>query len=331
MLRSEAAGGAAGLLELGQKTPAHLVVLEHLPDAPVTDDEGHDGQMFYAIATDLAANEITAEVVSPYRYRRILYPATASLGGLLGGTALLWSMILVGALAGGLASGATAAIADHLGMRPLTPLAATLNPGVLLSAMFLTADALAVGFGLLGVLLFLKSRDGWAICSLAAAGLTKETHILFAIGIAGFLLAGRQMRRSFRYLVLTAIPLALWILFMALQIGNPLEAASNLGLPFVGLYKASAIWAEAPVIEMIWVSFALAGLLLSVITVWRGHRFMAWLAAPWVALAVVSSHLIWDLGNNAIRTLAPLFILGVMGVQGWRTSRKAGDAAAFPD
>jgi hypothetical protein len=42
------------------------------------------------------------------------------------------------------------------------------------------------------------------------------------------------------------------------------------------------------------------------VTVRRPSGVWPFLIVPWVLLALVSSHWIWDLGNNSIRSLAPL-------------------------
>ncbi len=47
------------------------------------------------------------------------------------------------------------------------------------------------------------------------------------------------------------------------------------------------------------------------------HRLLIWLTLPWVAVALVSSPVVWGDGNNAVRAFAPLWLCAVLGAGIW--------------
>lgn len=313
-LRAEVAGGPAGLLTAGRLEPSHAIVLDQLPHAPILDDYGHDGQIFFAIGTDPLAFDVDESIISPYRYRRILFPALASLFGLLSGEQLLWGMIALNALAVGISSGVSGLLAGELRLPWLAPLAVSFNPGLWLSAAYLMADALAFCFGITAIYLFIRGKDPWAIASLAAASLTKETHYLFAVGLAGYLMANQLRARSLRYGILPLVPVAAWWAYVASSVGNPLVTADGIGLPLRGMLEALPVWQGTTPVELTLTIATLAGLVSAVMVIAFRRRLFAWLAAPWVVLALLATHGIWDLGNNSVRTLAPIVSLGILGL-----------------
>jgi hypothetical protein len=313
LLRAEAMGGPEGLLFAGELEPAHVVVAREIPTAPIETAHGHDGQIFYAIGVDPAAIDTPGDIVPPYRFRRILYPALSSVFGTLSGTALLWGMIAVVVISTGLAAGAVGGLSSQRSLPFVAPLAVVLNPGVWLSAMFLTADSLALAFGLLGLWAFANNRDGWAWLALAAAALTKETHLVFAFSLAGYLFTSGERRRALTYLVVPTIPLAAWLAYIAFRVGNPLVSGDNLGLPFEGVIASLRLWPANTGVENFFTGVTLLGALTAITVIVRRLRLGTWLVIPWLLLGLLSSHYVWDLGNNSIRTLAPLFTLAVLG------------------
>jgi hypothetical protein len=308
-------GVPEGLLFAGDLQEVHVLVQEELPRTPIWEGFGHDGQIFYAVGLDLAGEWVPDILLSsPYRYRRILYPALASGFGALGGEGLLWGMIVLAAIPMGLASGAAAALASHLGWTRLAPVLVILNPATWLSARLLTADNLALALGLLGLLAFVRRRDGWAIAALAAAALTKEPYLAFAAGIAGYAWFQGERWRATRLLTGATVPMLAWWGYIALAIGNPLDSGGNVVPPFVGLIDAVDHWPSLRPRDWLYLGAALLGVVASVVTVLRGPRLLAWLVGPWLLVAILSADLVWNVGNNAIRAFAPLFTLGLIAV-----------------
>lgn len=308
-------GVAEGLLFAGDRQEVHVLVQEELPRTPVWEGFGHDGQIFYAVGLDLRGDRVPSILLSsPYRYRRILYPALASGFGSLDGTGLLWGMIILAALPMGLAAGSAAALATRLEWTRWAPVFVILNPAAWLSVRLLTADNLALALVLLAVLALVHRRDGWTIVTLAAAALTKEPYLAVAAGLAGYLWFQAEQARAIRLLVLATMPMAIWWGYIAIAIGNPLDSAGNVVAPFVGLADAIGFWPELRPRDWLYLSTALLGLVASVVTLVRGPRLLAWLTGPWLLVAIVSSDLVWNVGNNAIRAFAPLFTLGLIGI-----------------
>lgn len=308
-------GVPEGLLFAGDLQEVHVLVQEELPRTPVWEGFGHDGQIFYAVGLDLAGEWVPDILLSsPYRYRRILYPALASGFGAFEGQGLLWGMIILAALPMGLASGAAAALAWHLGWTRLAPVLVILNPATWLSARLLTADNLALALGLLGLLAFVHRRDGWAIVALAAAALTKEPYLAFAAGIAGYAWFRGERSRAAWILSGATLPMVVWWTYIATAIGNPLDSGGNVVLPFIGLISAIDFWPSLRPRDWLFLGAALLGVLAAVATLGRGPRLLAWLVGPWLLVAILSADLVWNVGNNAIRAFAPLFTLGLIGV-----------------
>lgn len=328
--QSRVMGGVPeGLLFAGTWQEVHPLVVDELPRTPVFEGYGHDGQIFYAVALDLRGEWVPEILLSaPYRYRRILYPALASGFGTMGGTGLLWGMILLASLPVGLAAGAAGWIVTHpsFGHRwrlaGWAPVAVVLNPSTWLSARMLTADNLALALGMLGVVAFLRRRDGLAIAGLAAAALTKEPAIAFAVGLAGYLWFNGNRLRAIRLAIGAGLPMLVWWLYIAAAVGNPLDSGGNVVAPFVGIVKSLPAWPHQSPRDWFYLTTVFVAVTASVWVLARGRRLWAWLVAPQLLIALMSSHLVWHLGNNAIRAFGPLLTLGVIGLLAGRRTQE---------
>jgi hypothetical protein len=302
-------GRPEGLLFVGDLQDVAPLVVAELPDAPVTPGHGHDGQIFYAVALDLRGEWVPETLESAsYRYRRVLYPALASLFGILDGEALLWGMVTLAAVPVGVASGTAALLATRRGVTPWLALAVILNPGVWLSARLLTADNLALALGLVAVHAYLRNRDILCVVALAAAALTKEPAVVFAVGLAGYSLYHREYRRVL-LLTTSLLPLLGWLLYVHTNIGSILDAGGNTALPGFGIYEARTAWSDQRLRDNVWVAITLAAMVAAVFTGLRSRSMWTWLAIGWVLVGLVASHLVWDIGNNVIRALSPLIPL----------------------
>ncbi|MBW3591858.1 MAG: hypothetical protein KY393_08455, partial [Actinobacteria bacterium] len=85
---------------------------------------------------------------------------------------------------------------------------------------------------------------------------------------------------------------------------TPRHSEGNLTLPFVGIVEAVPTWIISDGIDKFWTSATILAVGLSLATLWKGSPLARWLVAPWLALAFMSSHLVWDFGNNSIRAFA---------------------------
>lgn len=318
--RANGTGGIGGLLYLGEKQPLGRLVRAEIPNVPSAPDSfGHDGQFFYVIGLDLRAQWVPgyleATGQSPgYRYRRIGYPALASWFGQLDGRALVWSMAAVSAMAVGIAAGTTALLAAHHGLTPWLALAVVLNPGVWLSGILLTSENLALALGLVAALAYVKGRSWLVVPSISLAALTKETSILFAIGLVGHALWRRDRASGFLIAIGAIIPLVLWTAYIHLFIGDPFASMDTLGPPFAGLGQAAGEWSRQPLLENVWIALIGAFLIVGAIGLMKAPVLWRWLAWPWILIAALSGRVVWEVGNNSIRALAPVIVLTVLGM-----------------
>lgn len=306
--QASAVGGWTGLLQVGEVSRLAPLIEAEVGELPLAPNKGHDTQIYYAIAIDLNGEQMP-ELFDhgPYRYRRILYPAVASMFGLIDGTALLVSMIILTVVAAAASTGLVAAIATQRGMSDWLALAVLLNPGVWLSTRLLTADMMAMALMLVGLYLISAERKG-AAYAFALSGLSKEVYLITPAA-----LALSRDRRQWKLILIPLAALFAWMTWLTLDMGNAFTGRGNVGLPFVGMVEASSVWASYDAQEMFYLVFALLSVVLglahSVLT--RG-----WLRRPilfWVILGVISSSWVWDLGNNAARVFAPILVLVALG------------------
>jgi hypothetical protein len=306
--QANAVGGLSGLLQLGEVSAVRPLIESELGDVPLAPNTGHDGQIYYAIGLDLPGEDVP-EVLDhgAYRYRRALYPAVASLFGLLDGEGLLIGMVVVTVAATAAATGLAAAIASDRGQSDWFALAVLLNPGMWLSVRLLTADVMAMGLMLLGLFGFLRRRKGWTL-AFALSGLAKDVYLTTPAGLA----VSRDRRRWVGIVVSGAV-LASWMTFLTLTMGEGFTGRGNLAWPLMGIIEASSVWGNFDSGDLLYLIFALAsvaaGLVYSIVV----KSWLRWPILAWSVLGIVSSNWVWDLGNNAARAFAPIAVLIALG------------------
>jgi hypothetical protein len=311
LAQANAVGGFSGLLQVGEVSRLAPLIEAEVGDLPLSPNKGHDTQIYYAIGIDLAGEQMP-ELFDhgPYRYRRILYPAVASLFGLLEGTALLVSMIVLTVVAMAVSTGLAAAIAIQRGRSDWIALAVLLNPGVWLSTRLLTADMMALALMLLGLHCFSAKKRG-APYAFALSGLSKEAYLLTPAA-----LALSRDRRRWKLILIPVAVLTVWMAWLTLDMGNAFTGRGNVGLPFVGMVEAGSVWATYDAQEVFYLAF---GLLSVAVGLAHGVLVKGWLRRPilfWSVLGVISSSWVWDLGNNAARVFAPILVLVALSSEG---------------
>jgi hypothetical protein len=307
-------GDLAGALRLGAAAPTRPLVEAELGQIQLAEGTGHDGYQFLVIALDPLARDAEHQTVYyGYRHRRVLYPALAGLGGLLPGRAALAGMAVWNALGVALCAGAVAWLVPRLGAAGWGPAGAVANMGLLNSVQLLTADTLAIGFGLLAAALLVARRLGWAIVALTAAVLTKETSILFTVGAAGWLLTRRDWTAAALTLTVpTGVALA-WAGYIEGTIGNGFATQRNLGWPLAGVAEGIGQWNEPGMVVL--GLTALAGLIVAGVGAVRSRSsLLLSLTIPWILVTLVSSAVVWGDGNNALRVFSVLWIFGILGL-----------------
>jgi len=313
---ARASGDWAGLLRVGESSGLRAFVERELGSIPLVANGGHDGQIYFAVARQPLGGEVSAEVVDAgYRYRRILYPLLAGAGGLIGGRALLWGMILWSAAGMGLATAATASLAHRLGLSTWVVAGILANPGVWLSVQLLTPDALALGLALAGMLAWLNGRPGLATAALAASLLTKEQFALVLLSIVGHELLTSRRGSSLKLAAAASLPLLVWMVWLERRMGGGFTTLGNLTLPFGGIIDSVPGWSRQGPRDFLFGVLALTGLAGAALTTpFVDNRLIRWLTLPWVMIGVVSSSWVWGFGNNALRALAPAIVFGAMAL-----------------
>ena len=319
---SKSEDGLAGLLRVGSENPLLEQIEVELGQLHPTDPLGHDGQISYLVARDPFNRLATAGRMreldqAPYRYRRILYPMLAGGFGLLPGMATLVGLVMWAALGVGLASGAAADITGRLRLPGWVAPLTLLNLGALLSAVLLTADALALGLGVLGLALAGRKRLGWAAALFALAALTKEAYLLFAWAAAAWLWLSGRRRPAAAMAVLPALPLAGWTLWLAFSAGTVAPGLHHIVAPGLGIVEAVPAWLAsqpAAVATVLGAGMALLVLASLLISALGGDRLLSLCLAAWAVLGLVLSVNVWEVPTNAMRALAPLWTVGLLAL-----------------
>ena len=317
-------GDLSFMLRVGNESAARPFIEGELGPIPLTKGLGHDGQYSYLIARDPFGLDGLPDLADDgaYRYRRALYGWLAGGFGLFSPEAALIGLVAWTMVGFGVATAATADVALLLGARFWAVLGVLGNLGMWLSVQLATADALALALAMVAVSLVLRRRNGWALVCLAAAALTKDAYVLFAVGLGGWMLFEGRPRPAFALAVVPAIPLALWIGWLSWQVGNGLSAKDNFSWPLVGLVESFSEWeTSGDLVQAMVALTALVGAMILIVA--TRHRLIAWLAFPWIVVALVSSVVVWGDGNNAVRVFAPLWLFMWLGAAWLVQSRSA--------
>jgi hypothetical protein len=334
-LRAETFQGRwAGLLAVGETSRLAPMITAQLDDVPLWEGIGHDGQISFAVARDPFGSSVPAALDDPgYRYRRILYPLLASLGGALGPGPTLVGLVTWGAIGLGLGAAGMSLMADSWALPVWLPSLLLLNPGTWLGVQMLTTDPLALGLAALGIALV--QRSTWIAGSvlLALSALTKDQYAACALAAAIVIWLSGRRSRGLRVLLISIVPLAAWATYTSLRLGG--GTRGNLGVPFTGLFEAAqTAWPHLEAPEPFYLLIALSGWMVAIAGVVVARLpMLRWLCIFWVVLGAVVSHLVWDLGNNAARTLVPAGVFGLTAIIARRSQgrRTALDPGQFPE
>ncbi len=312
--QATALGGWSGLLAVGGDATVRPMIQAELPDLVTVEGWGHDGQIGYAIALDLDGSEVSALLVDAgYRYRRILLPFAASLGGLLDGPALLGGFMLVTALGMGAAAAALESIRRRFGWSPWIHLGVVANPGLWMSVRLLTADVLAFGLAAVAVASYVAGRRQRVVVLLILAVLAKDQYLLVALSLAGHAWFARRDRSGVAFMAIPGLVLAVWAACLQFAFGDGFTARGNLTWPGGWIPSSVEAWITVSAGDQVLVAVGVASLAWATVAFFTSRsRLFRWLVGPWILLAAVSSEWVWALGNNVVRVFAPLLTLGVV-------------------
>lgn len=227
------------IIGAGVAGPSAPLLAREVPDLVATNNAGHDGQQFYAVARAPFDPPRSAPFLDTptYRYRRILMPAVAWIVAPHGGARLIAALMVIGLL--GVALGAAALSFFPGAPWWLAPVVA-LTPGVIVSTGLTLGDSLALGFTLLAFAAALRHRPALAVAALTAGALTRETVVL-----AGFALALTPgLTRVWRvaYVCVPTVILLAWMVWESHALGLSISSGSadQFTFPLVGWLRSGS-------------------------------------------------------------------------------------------
>jgi hypothetical protein len=326
--QAQALGGLAGLLLVGEDAALRPFIEGLLGDIPLARGAGHDGQIYFAIAHDLDGRTVGDLVNNPgIRYRRPVLPWLASLGGLLSGSAVLWSTAAWISIGTGVTWMSFRQLLSRIGAPAvwMTPLIA--YPGFWLAARLFTPDMIGFGAALLGLSLVLCAPDRlfWPMVLMSVAVLSKEAFVVIPLAIGTWqFFSGNRIKG----IALAAVSTASLTAAVAVVLSRfDVEAVDgNFGLPFTGIMRASDTWQLTPASDRFYVYMTMALLVAGGVAIFVARSpLVRWLIAPWIAIAIISSEWIWEIGNGLARSFAPVAALAALGIAERVSQRRVSD------
>ena len=302
-------GGLAGLLLVGEDSQLRPFVEGILRDVPLVRGPGHDGQIYFAIAHDLGGSAVGDLIDVPgIRYRRPVMPILASLGGILSGSSVLWATAAWISAGTGAAWMGFRALLARIGASPMWMAPLIAYPGFWLGIRLFTPDMIGLGAALVGLALFLDSprRTAAMVALMCVAVLSKEAFLVVPLGVGAW-----QFFRGHRAsgVAIALVPTATLAILVATVLARfDVEAVDgNFGAPFAGIIEARDTWAFTPASDRFYVYLTITLLVIGIggLIVARSS-LVRWLIVPWIAVAIISSEWIWEIGNGLGRSFAPV-------------------------
>ena len=300
-------------LTLGAKAPEQTEYARRLlGDVATRPNLGHDGRFFFAQSNDplyLQPEQHAAFLDRPvYRAQRMLFPLIAGGFGLFPPGVVVWSMLVTNLLAMCVGALLAARLAIRWGASPWLGLAVPLNIGLILELQIDGAGVVAYACGVGAIYALVTDRLWAATLLFAAAALSRESMLVFAVGV--FVLLWLEHRTYlWRLVSVPLLAMAAWHIYIRLRlagvsgVGVRLE---NFAPPFVGMWQALHYWAMEA-------SALVAGMAILVIVVAftvlaiRSRLPIAWGALPFVGLATILSVYTWRYPLDIARAMAPVF------------------------
>lgn len=307
------------LLAFGEEDPATLEYGEdRLGPVHRRDGLGHDGRLFFIQANDpllLDPADNAAILDRPvYRSQRMLYPAVASLFGLLPARAIAWTLLAVNLAAYGWGTYAVARLAEHHSRSVLWGLAFALNLGVISEFFISGAGVLAAALVFVGIERASLGCHATAVAAFTGASLTREVMILAALGYGLWLLGHRRWRAAVTAASIPMLAVLGWALYIRLRLGwQDTDGIRELGLPFGGIVGSVEFWSSR------FVNFAV-GVVVAVVLlrfIWHvaRHRTLIGLSTVgFAAIAFVLTVHVWFSYFDITRAVAPALTGYVLAV-----------------
>lgn len=304
-------GGLAGLLLVGDNSQLRGFLEGILDTVPLVRGDGHDGQIYFAIAHDLDGRVVGDLVNNPgIRYRRPVLPLLSSFGGLISGSAVLWSTAAWLSIGTGTAWMSLRAVLARIGASPVWMAPLIAYPGFWLAVRLFTPDMIGLGAALLAlaIVLLLPDRFAWAIVLMVVATLSKEAFLVIPVATGAWMFFDGARARGLLLALVPTLTIA-GVVAAVLRHFDAEAVDGNFGLPFTGIFEARDTWPQTPPSDRLYVYLTMALLLVGLISIFVARsRLLRWLIAPWLVIAVVSSEWIWEIGNGLSRSFAPVAV-----------------------
>ncbi len=309
---------------------------------------GYDAQYYVQIAMDPSLhNQGLKRAVDSlaYRARRILFPAIAYVFG-LGRPALIMEVYA-------LENVVTWLLLAVLLLHWFPPshwenflrwAGVLASFGVCASLRNALVDGPSLMLIVTGLYLAEKQRPWWSTAVLAVSGLGKETNLLSGAALLpGFKAGGRAWLLAVARGALLVLPLGLWLVYIALQVGPAIDVGSqNFNRPFVAYFhKWAAVLQELPDVSWpgfsaLWSLCLLVSLTVQLLFLLLRPRWeLAWwrVGASFALLMIVLGDAVWEgYPGAAARVLLPMqvaFNVLVPSGRVWRWVLMAGNLTLF--
>ena len=301
-------------LTIGREKPVQKEYAERLLGRVDTrPGAGHDGKFFFAQANDpwYLDPEQHAEVLDRpfYRAGRMLYPLIAGGFGLFPPGIVVWSLVIINLLGLGAGTLIAAKLARAWSVSPWLGLAVALNVGLLYEVAIDGSGVVAYACCLAGVYAVVRERPWLAGSAFAAAALSREVMVAFALGV--FILAWLELRRPLWHIVIApAVALAAWWTYLGFRLNGVSGTGGAPRLfspPFIGILQALRSWIAEPDAQVAFNAVLLIIVVAFTVLAPRSRLPIAWGALPFVAMAMVLSVDVWLEPFDFSRALAPVF------------------------
>ncbi|MCE5258358.1 MAG: hypothetical protein LLG44_04765 [Chloroflexi bacterium] len=210
------------------------------------DSDGYDGEFYLRFALEPFNRSLYVHGIRvsnpPYRHQRILLPLLVHLVSLGGDPQLIPAVYLViNLLALCIVAWVGMAYAQAHGIHPLWGISAALLPGFVFCITHNLTEILEIAFVAMGLWTYSQKRYRWTSLWLVCAVLTKETSLVFPVGLLlqEFFIEGKFKLKKLHYVL--GIPILvyiIWQVFIYIYWGTlsiNVHSTGNFGIPFAGI------------------------------------------------------------------------------------------------
>ena len=228
----------------GDQAPVQTAYARQLlGDVETRPNLGHDGKYFFAQANDpwyLQPEQHAAVLDRPiYRGQRMLYPMIAGGFGLFPPRVVIWSLLVTNLLALGIGSMLAARLASLWNGPTWLGLAVPVNLGLLYEIVIDGSGVVAYACCLGALYALATDRTTVASLLFAAAALSREVMVVFAVGV--FVLYLYQQRALWRIVLVPLVAMAIWYVYLRSRLTGVPGVGGGLQIfspPFAGLWQA---------------------------------------------------------------------------------------------